>query len=174
MLKRIRPRLTYANVVEGREAEARRRQRWLLLSAPSGSAGGEPPCDCSGRHAVVRAGADLPPALGKSERVLPNTCARIRARIRTGQAARGVVWAGVGLGEELVEVMARQHKLPIGAHRKEELERRSSMDIRHPQWSMLVVTPDNISWPTRGPNVDATIGSTMRSRGGLRAKSTCK
>jgi hypothetical protein len=94
--------------------------------------------------------------------------------LRTGQAARGVVWAGVGLGEELVEVMARQHKLPIGAHRKEELERRSSMDIRHPQWSMLVVTPDNISWPTRGPNVDATIGSTMRSRGGIRAKSTCK
>jgi hypothetical protein len=40
------------------------------------------------------------------------------------QAARGVVWAGVGLGEELVEVVARQHKLPIGAHRKEELESR--------------------------------------------------
>ncbi len=56
---------------------------------------------------------------------------------RTGQAARGVVWAGVGLGEELVEVMARQHKLPIGAHRKEELKRRSSMDIRHPRWSMV-------------------------------------
>jgi hypothetical protein len=76
---------------------------------------------------------------------------------------------GCGLGgcrswQELVEVMARQHKLPIGAHRNEELERRTSMDIRHPQWSMLVVTPDNISWPTRGPNVDATIGSTMRSR----------
>ena len=53
-----------------------------------------------------------------------------------GSAARGVVWAGVGLGEELVEVVARQHKLPIGAHRTEELERRSSMDIRHPQWSM--------------------------------------
>jgi hypothetical protein len=29
----------------------------------------------------------------------------------------------------------------------------------------LVVTPDNISsWPTRGPNADATIGSTMRSQ----------
>jgi hypothetical protein len=56
-----------------------------------------------------------------------------RAGVSSGQAARGVVWAGVGLGEEVV---ARQHKLPIGAHRKEELERRSSMDIRHPQWSM--------------------------------------
>jgi hypothetical protein len=53
-----------------------------------------------------------------------------------GSGGEGV-WAGVGLGEELVEVMARQHKLPIRAHRKEELERRSSMDIRHPQWSMV-------------------------------------
>ena len=37
-----------------------------------------------------------------------------------------------------------------------------------------LVTPDNISWPTRGPNVDATVGSSMRSRGGLKGKSTCK
>jgi hypothetical protein len=58
----------------------------------------------------------------------PSTC----ARIRRGQAARGVVWAGVDLGEELVEVMARQRKLPIGAHRKGELVGRSSMDICHP------------------------------------------
>src|SRR5688572_23307678 len=50
-----------------------------------------------------------------------------------------------------MEVVARQHQLPIGAHRKEELERRSSMDIRHPQWSALVITPDNVSWPTPGP-----------------------
>jgi len=35
-----------------------------------------------------------------------------------------------------MEVVARQRKLPIGAHPKEELERRSSMDIRHPQSSV--------------------------------------
>jgi hypothetical protein len=81
-----------------------------------------------------------------------------------------VVWVGVRLGEELAEVVARQHKLPIGAH-----VRRSSSD--EARWTSathsgvwLVVTPDNISRPTRGPNVDATIGSTMRSRGGLRRK----
>ena len=62
--------------------------------------------------------------------------------------------------------------------RSELIVRRSSSD--EARWTStthsgvwLVVTPDNISWPTRGPNVDATIGSTMRSRGGLRAKSTC-
>jgi hypothetical protein len=31
-----------------------------------------------------------------------------------------------------VEVVARQHKVLPGARRKEELERRSSIDIRHP------------------------------------------
>jgi hypothetical protein len=77
-------------------------------------------------------------------------------------------WRGAGGGHGASTQAADR------AHRNEELERRSSKDIRHPLWSMLVVTPDNISWPTRGPNVDATIGSTMRSRGGLRAKSTCK
>jgi hypothetical protein len=87
-------------------------------------------------------------------------------------SGEAVVWAGVCLGEELVEVVARQHKLPIGAQR-----RRSSSD--EARWTSanhngvwLVVTPDNISWPTRDQNVDATIGSTMRSGGGLRAMTT--
>jgi hypothetical protein len=33
---------------------------------------------------------------------------------------------------------------------------------------------DNISWPIRGPNVELTIGSTMRSGGRLNAKTPCK
>src|SRR5215218_10632104 len=42
VLKRILPRLTYANVVEGREAEARRPSALATPMVPSGSAGGEP------------------------------------------------------------------------------------------------------------------------------------
>jgi hypothetical protein len=37
-----------------------------------------------------------------------------------------------------------------------------------------VVHEDNILWPTRGPNVDGTIGSTMRSGVGVGAQSACK
>jgi hypothetical protein len=37
-----------------------------------------------------------------------------------------------------------------------------------------VVTADNISWPTRGPNVNWTIGSTMRPRADWRVKKPCK
>src|SRR5262249_55168181 len=37
-----------------------------------------------------------------------------------------------------------------------------------------VVHDDKISWPTRGPNVDWTLGSTMRSEAGAGAKSACK
>ena len=91
-----------------------------------------------------------------------------------GSAARGVVWAGVGLGEELVEVVVHQRRLAIGAHRQKELERRSSMDIRHHSGVWLVITSDNMSSPTRSPNGDATIGSTTRSQGGLKAKSAYK
>jgi hypothetical protein len=37
-----------------------------------------------------------------------------------------------------------------------------------------VVDEDRISWPTRGPNVGWTIGSTMRCRPASRAKKSCK
>src|SRR6266478_678926 len=37
-----------------------------------------------------------------------------------------------------------------------------------------VVEDDKIWWPTRGPNVDSTIGSTTRSGGSFSAKSACK
>jgi hypothetical protein len=48
------------------------------------------------------------------------------------------------------------------------------------QWQMSlgprrgVVHEDKISWPTRGPNVDSTIGSTMRSGAYARAENACK
>ena len=37
-----------------------------------------------------------------------------------------------------------------------------------------VVHQDKIPWPTRGPNVAWTTGSTMRKRGDVTAKSACK
>jgi hypothetical protein len=37
-----------------------------------------------------------------------------------------------------------------------------------------VVYRGKISWPTRGPNVDQTIASTMRREVGVGAKSACK
>jgi hypothetical protein len=80
---------------------------------------------------------------------------------------------GEGVWSGRVSVLARSWWRSWRANtscRSELIVRRSSSD--EARWTSathtgvwLVVTPDNLSWPTRGPNVDATIGSTMRSRG---------
>jgi hypothetical protein len=43
--------------------------------------------------------------------------------------------------------------------------------LSHPKHR--VVSEDKISWPTRGPNIDRTIGSTMRRGLGDGQKSAC-
>jgi hypothetical protein len=67
------------------------------------------------------------------------------------------------------------HRVPFGPHGEEEVEvNRLSGALtqggRRPS-AGVVVQRDKISWPTRGPNVDWTIGSTMRSRSGRRTTS---
>jgi hypothetical protein len=63
-------------------------------------------------------------------------------------------------------------------HGKEELEFNRLSAYRAAQAMSLarlvVVHEDKISWPTCGPNTDSTIGSAMRSGGGIREKSACK
>jgi hypothetical protein len=48
------------------------------------------------------------------------------------------------------------------------------VDFGVPGYEWQVFSYDNISWPTRGPNVDWTIGSTMRGRVAAGHKSACK
>jgi hypothetical protein len=112
---------------------------------------------------------------GKSGRVLPIR-AQVFAQVLEGARQRGVwLWAGVSV---LARSWWRSWRVNTSC-RLELIVRRSSSD--EARWASathsgvwLVVMPDNISWPARGPNVDPTIRSTIRSRGGLRAKSTCK
>src|SRR5919198_3374088 len=63
----------------------------VLLRAECERVQGRWPDAHLGRHAVVRAGTDLPPAFREERAYPPDTCARIRARIGRGQGARGVV-----------------------------------------------------------------------------------
>ena len=51
-------------------------------------------------------------------------------------------------------------------------EARGVADIPRP--GRAVVYEGKISWPARGPNVDWTIGSTMRNGGEPRSTNTCK
>jgi hypothetical protein len=81
------------------------------------------------------------------------------------------------------ELELRAVVLPRHLDQRRMIRRRSKLNRlsahhaapgRCPRARRGVVHEDKISWPTRGPNVDSTIGSTMRSGGGVRAKNACK